>query len=74
MSALRRDARPAWVPTKRQVLVHVNHCLILWYLCIVFMAVGVRVDSYQDGRVRAADIIGLAVCLAILAAWLYGTY
>jgi len=74
MAAVRRDSRPRWVPTKRQVLVHVNHCLILWYLCIAFMIIGVRVDSYQDGETTAGDIAGLTGIIAILAAWLFGTY
>jgi hypothetical protein len=74
MATLRRDSRPSWVPTKRQVLVHVNQCLILWYLCIVFMVFGVRIDEYEDGHVTVADIPGMLVTAIILAAWLYGTY
>jgi hypothetical protein len=74
MATLRRDSRPAWVPTKRQVLVHVNNCLMLWYLCIVFLVFGVRVDSYDDGQVSGAVLRGLAATMAIFAVWLYGTY
>jgi hypothetical protein len=74
MATLRRDSRPAWVPTKRQMLVHVNNCLMLWYLCIVFLAFGVRVDSYDAGQVSDAVLRGLAVTMTIFAAWLYGTY
>lgn len=74
MAALRRDSRPSWVPTKRQTLVHVNNCLILWYLCIAFMTIGIRVDSLQGGRVDPADIQGLVVTLVILAIWLFATY
>jgi hypothetical protein len=74
MATIRRDSRPSWVPTKRQLLVHVNHCLILWYLCIVLMVIGIRVDSYQDGEAGAADFGELAVAFAILAVWLLGAY
>lgn len=74
MAAVRRDSRPKWVPTRRQVLVHVNHCLILWYLCIVFMVYGIRVDVMQDSVVSAANIRDLVSAIAILAAWLYGTF
>ena len=73
MAALRRNSRPTWVPTRRQVLVHVNRCLILWYLCIVFMTFGIRVDSYHDGRADASDIGGLTITMTILAVWLVGT-
>lgn len=74
MATVRRDSRPSWVPTKRQVLVHVNHCLMLWYLCIVLMFIGIRVDSYQDGQASAADVGGLVTAFAILAVWLFGAY
>jgi len=74
MAGIRRDSRPAWVPTKRQVLVHVNHCLLLWYLCIAFMTIGIRVDGMQDGTATPTDMRDLAVAVAILAAWLCGTF
>ncbi|GAA3882648.1 hypothetical protein GCM10022381_26140 [Leifsonia kafniensis] len=74
MATVHRDSRPSWVPTKRQVLVHVNFCLILWYLFFVLMFFGIRVDSYQDGQVSAADIGGLMIGAAVLAVWLFGTY
>jgi hypothetical protein len=74
MASIRRDSRPTWVPTRRQVLVHVNHCLILWYLCIVFMTIGVRVDVFQNGQVYASDIGNLVVTMTILAVWILGTY
>jgi hypothetical protein len=74
MAALRRDSRPSWVPTRRQVLVHINHSLILWYLCIAFMVFGVRVDVFQDGQTTSADVVGITVVLVILVVWLYGTW
>ncbi|MET0932173.1 MAG: hypothetical protein ABWX56_00555 [Mycetocola sp.] len=74
MASVRRDSRPKWVPTRRQVLVHVNHCLILWYLCIVFMTVGVRVDVFQDGQVSTSDLGDLVVAMAILAVWFFGSF
>jgi hypothetical protein len=74
MESIRRDSRPTWVPTRRQVLVHVNHCLILWYLCIVFMPVGVRVDVFQNGQLDTSDFDYLIVMMTILAVWVFGTY
>lgn len=73
MAAVRRDARPTWVPTTRQVLLHVNNCLLLWYMFVVFMFVGVRVDGMQDGRFGAGDIDVLVVTMPILAVWLAAT-
>ncbi|GAB3118362.1 hypothetical protein [Glaciibacter psychrotolerans] len=74
MATLRRDSRPTWVPTKRQVLVHVNQCVMLWYLCIILMTFGIKVDSYQDGQVTASDVGGLLVALAVFVVWLCGAY
>ncbi|MCR2784813.1 MULTISPECIES: DUF3137 domain-containing protein [unclassified Microbacterium] len=74
MATVRRTSRPSWVPTKRQVLLRVNHCLILWYLCIVFMVYGISVDSYHGGQATASDITGLFAAMAFLAVWLFGTY
>lgn len=65
--------RPSWVPTKRQVLLHVNNALVLWYLSIAFVGIGVQVDAVQDGEVRPADLTALLVSLAVLAAWLVAT-
>ena len=73
MATARRSERPRWVPTRRQLLVHVNNCLILWYLCIGFLTIGVRVDAEQDGEVRGPDVVALVIVLAVLAAWLAGT-
>ena len=73
MASLRCDSRPTWVPTRRQVLVHVNRCLILWYLGIVFVTFGVRVDVFNDGRIQGADFSGLAETMTILAVWILGT-
>lgn len=74
MATIRRESRPTWVPTKRQVLVHVNDCLILWYLCFVFMAIGMRVHLYEVRQATAADIGELVIAIAILAVWLFGAY
>lgn len=73
MAAQRSGSRPGWVPTKRQLLVHVNNCLILWYLCIGFMVIGVRVDGIQDGRVTGTDVRDLVIVVLVLAVWLAGT-
>ena len=74
MAAVRRDSRPTWVPTRRQVLVHVNYSLMLWYLCIVFVTIGVSVDVQHDGRADGADIGAFVIALAVLALWLAGTF
>lgn len=74
MARLRRDGRPSWVPTAKQTLMHVNHCLMLWYLCIVFMTLGVRIDTIQHNRINATDIRDMVICAAIFAAWSYGAY
>jgi hypothetical protein len=73
MAAARRDARPKWVPTRRRVLVHVNHSLILWYLCVVLLVFGIRVDSYDDGQVSASVFRGLLIAGLVLVVWLCGT-
>ncbi|WP_423922243.1 hypothetical protein ACPEEZ_02365 [Frigoribacterium sp. 2-23] len=74
MATVRRDSRPRWVPTKRQVLFHVNNCLLLWFVCIVLFTVGVSVDGVHDGVVQPSDARALAVCSALFVVWLGGTY
>ncbi|TXK12862.1 hypothetical protein [Microbacterium hatanonis] len=73
MATVRRESRPSWSPTKRQVLLHVNNCLLLWYMFVVFMSVGVQVDALQDGRLASRDVAVLSVTMPILAVWLVGT-
>ncbi|GAA4170178.1 hypothetical protein GCM10022287_07720 [Gryllotalpicola koreensis] len=53
---------------------HVNFCLLLWYLAITFIALGVHVDEYESGRVTRGDAPAIVVTAAILLAWLFGTY
>lgn len=74
IARMRRAGRPSWVPTVRQTLVHVNHCLMLWYLCIVLMILGVRIDTIQQNRIEAADVRDIVICTVIFAAWLYGAH
>ncbi|WP_157373047.1 hypothetical protein [Agromyces sp. Root81] len=74
MATVRRESRPKWVPTKRQVLVHVNDCLILWYLFIAFTTIAMRVHLYEVRRASAEDIGDLLLAIAILAVWLFGAY
>lgn len=73
MAEERRSERPRWLPNRRQLLVHVNTCLLIWYLAIVLLTVGVRVDTAQDGTVRVADVVTLAGAAIVLAIWLAGT-
>lgn len=68
MARFRRESRPGWVPNKRQVLVHVTHCLLLWYLFFLFMSIGIQVDAYQGGTLGPADIAGLLINLPIVIA------
>lgn len=73
MARLRKDSRPSWVPTRRQVLVHVNHCLMLWYLCIVWMTLGVRIDTMQHNQFEPGDIRDIIVVSLIFVIWACGT-
>ncbi|MFG6445834.1 hypothetical protein ACFXP7_10965 [Microbacterium sp. P06] len=73
MESVRREMRPSWAPTKRQVLLHVNNCLLLWYMFVVFMSIGVQVDAVQEGQLSSGDIAILTVTMPILAVWLVGT-
>ncbi|WP_291052756.1 hypothetical protein [Herbiconiux sp.] len=72
MATQRRTARPAWVPTWRQVLVHVTWSLMLWYCFIVFMVIGIRVDGYGDNRTGPDDYRDLAIALVVLGVWIAG--
>ncbi|MGO1538162.1 MAG: hypothetical protein ACTHZ9_07260 [Leucobacter sp.] len=74
MAQVRKTGRPKWVPTKRQVLVHINHCLMLWYLGIVWVTLGVRIDTLQENRIEPNDIRDIIFCTAIFLLWMYGTY
>ncbi len=69
MATQRRSARPAWVPTKRQMLVHLTWSLLLWYCFIVFMTIGVRVDGYGDNDTGPDDWRDLAIALVVLMVW-----
>lgn len=68
----RRGARPTWMPTIRQLIVHVNHCLMLWYLCIVWFTLGVRIDTLQENRVTAVDARDIVVVTAVFLIWCAG--
>jgi hypothetical protein len=73
MAAARRDARPGWVPARRSVLLLINNVLILWYLAIVLVAFGIRVDVQDQGQVSASVLLGLLIAGLILVLWLFGT-
>ncbi len=72
MATQRHTGRPAWVPTWRQMLVHIVWSLILWYCFVVFMVIGIRVDGYGDNHTRAADWRDLAIAVLVLAAAVAG--
>ncbi|WP_192497109.1 hypothetical protein [Gulosibacter chungangensis] len=65
-----RGERPAWVPTWRQMVVHVNNCLMLWYLAIASVAMGVRIDTVQDNRILPKDIRDIVILAGILLVWI----
>lgn len=69
MAQLRSESRPRWLPTKRQVLVHVNFCLMLWYLGIAWFTLGVRIDAMQDDRIEPRDVRDMVVVTLIFVAW-----
>ncbi|MFZ8757599.1 hypothetical protein ACO03V_09325 [Microbacterium sp. HMH0099] len=66
--------RPAWRPTRRQVLLHVNNALVLWFASIGFLTIGIQVDGVQDGRVLPADALAFTVVSLVLVVWLAGTF
>lgn len=68
----RRDARPRWMPTVRQLIVHVNHCLMLWYLCIVWFTLGVRIDTLQNNRVTSVDVRDIVILTVVFLIWCGG--
>ncbi|MFG6401250.1 hypothetical protein [Microbacterium sp. P04] len=74
VEAQRRESRPRWVPTKREMLVHVNRALILWYLCLACLPIGIKIDGTQDGVATPGDITAFTIVLVILAVWIVGTW
>ncbi|MEX0151807.1 hypothetical protein [Microbacterium sp. LMI1-1-1.1] len=66
--------RPPWRPTRRQVLLHVNNALVLWFASIGFLTIGIQVDGVQDGRVLPADALAFTVVSLVLVVWLAGTF
>ncbi|MGY1552515.1 hypothetical protein ACW5CM_12105 [Microbacterium sp. A588] len=74
MARLRREGRPSWVPTVRQMLVHVNRCLMLWYLCLAWFTLAVRIDTLQDNRITTADVRDMAVVVIVFLFWCVGAF
>lgn len=70
MQQSRVSSRARWVPTRRRVLADINNCLMLWYLCIVLMTLGIRIDTLQDNRIEARDVRDIVICSVILVAWI----
>lgn len=66
-------SRPAWVPTWRRALIHMNFSLILWYCFVMFTSLGIRVDGVGDNRTRPEDYRDLALIVLVLVAWLVGS-
>lgn len=74
MARLRRQGRPNWLPTVRQILVHVNHCLMLWYLCFAWFTLAVRIDTLQDNRITAGDVRDMAIIAGVFIVWCGGAF
>ncbi len=72
MASQRAADRPSWVPTARQLVMHVNHCLMLWFLGISWFVLGVRIDTLQDGELFARDYRDIAIVTLIFAVWIAG--
>ncbi|MDQ1130281.1 hypothetical protein [Microbacterium sp. SORGH_AS_0888] len=70
MAEVKAAERPAWVPTWRRALIHINASLILWYCFVMFMSLGIRVDGVGDNHTRPEDYRDLVLILLVLVAWL----
>lgn len=66
--------RPRWMPTRRQLLLHVNNCLLLWALAITWFVLGVRIDTLQDNRITPIDVRDMAIAIVVFAGWGAGTF
>ncbi|WP_157487104.1 hypothetical protein [Leucobacter salsicius] len=66
--------RPHWVPTRRQLLLHVNNCLLLWALAVSWFVLGVRIDTLQDNRITPTDVRDMAIVVVVFIAWGAVTY
>lgn len=69
----RTTERPRWMPTRRQLLVHVNNCLLLWALTITWFVLGVRIDTLQDNRITPVDVRDMAIAIVVFIGWGAGT-
>jgi hypothetical protein len=69
MATQRRSARPPWVPTWRQMVVHLTWSGLLWYCFIAFMTIGIRVDGYGDNDTGPDDWRDLAIAVLVLGVW-----
>ena len=69
----RRGSRPGWVPNRRRILVHVNQCLLLWYVCIVLMTYGIQVDEFQHNDIVPENVPGMLVTGLIFVVWAAGS-
>ena len=61
--------RPDWVPTGRQVLLHVNNTVLLWALFVVFFSIGVAVDGYGDGTVGPREATAFWWAVGVFVVW-----
>ncbi len=73
MRRVRKDSRPGWVPSRRLVIVHVNHCLMIWYLGIAWVSLGVRIDTVQDNRIEPRDVRDIVIVSLVFVVWVVGT-
>lgn len=69
----KRGERPAWVPTWRRMVIHVNNCLMLWYIAIASLSLGVRIDTVQDNEILPHDVRDILILSGILVVWILAT-
>lgn len=68
-AGLKKDSHPRQPPHKRVLLGRMNFALMLWYLGIVWVTFGVRIEQFQEGQVRDQDIKDIALTMGILVIW-----
>lgn len=70
----RAAERPSWMPTRRQALLHVNNCLLLWAMALTWFVLGVRIDTMQNNRITPADVRDMTVVIIVFLGWGAVTY
>lgn len=66
----RRESRPGWVPSPRQLIAHANLGLMLWFFGIACFVISVRVTASAEGRIGPRDARDLVIVTVIFLIWL----